>query len=365
MVKIGDQMIENNSHSFDAIRAIQAESEFFVITCQLKMIPKLFLNEERELSPEMRAQRAINPNRIPRIKNYILCNPKEYIFSSLTASVDGRIKFMPAPHLGPNGKIGRLYIDKAARFLINDGQHRKKAIEVALKDRPILGREYISIVLYADKGLKRSQQMFADLNKNALKPPKSLNILYDHRDTFSQFVIKLANRIEIFRGRVNFEKTNIGRSSNKIFTLNAILDSTKKLLSSGKIRKINETESLIVENFWDTVAHTIPEWQLLIQGKIQPDILRTTFVHSNANCLNALGIAGRVIRETHPHDWLKKLGELRGIDWSRDNPIWEGRLIQGKWMVRTTAGIELGANTIIKGCGVELSDSRMEFERKI
>ena len=364
MVKIKEQtMLRNETYGFDAIRGVQAEGEFFVVTCPLRMIPKLFLNEEYELPPEMRAQRTISKARIPELKNYILNNPKEYIFSSLTASVDGGMTFMPAPHLGPDGKMGRLYIDMTAKFLINDGQHRRRAIEEALKDRPRIGYESISIVFFADKGLKRSQQMFADLNKNALKPSKSLNILYDHRDNFSQFVVKLVNNIEVFRNRVDLEKTSIGNRNTKVFTLNGIMDSTKKLLGKGKTRKITEQDTLIAKDFWEAVTKNIPEWQLLIQGKIQPKMLRATFVHSNTNCLNALGIAGRVMRETYPDSWLKKLRALRNIDWSRSSTLWEGRLLQGGWMVRTTAGIELGANMILKECGIKLSSSRMEFER--
>ena len=358
-------MLGDDTYGFDAIRGVQAEGEFFVVTCPLRIIPKLFHNEEYELSPEMRAQRTVSKARIPELKSYILNNPREYIFSSLTASVDGKMAFMPAPHLGPDGKMGRLYIDMAARFLINDGQHRKRAIEEALKDRPRIGYESISIVFFEDKGLKRSQQMFADLNKNALKPSKSLNILYDHRDSFSQFIVRLVNSLDVFRNRVDLEKTSIGNRNTKVFTLNGILEATKKLLGKGKIKKITEQETLVAKDFWETVTKSIPEWQLLVQGRIQPKILRATFVHSNTNCLNSLGIAGRVMRERYPDTWLRKLKALRNIDWSRDNPLWEGRLLQGGWMVRTTAGIELGANAILMECGIKPSASRMEFEKNI
>jgi DNA sulfur modification protein DndB len=47
-----------------------------------------------------------------------------------------------------------------ARFIINDGQHRRAAIEEALKERPELGDETISVVFLVDEGLTRSQQMF-------------------------------------------------------------------------------------------------------------------------------------------------------------------------------------------------------------
>lgn len=354
----------NSNYGFDAIRGVQAGDEFFVVMCPLKTIPRLFMNEQFELPLEVRAQRTVNKSRIPVLKDYILSNPREYVFSSLTASVDGQMEFVPAPHLGPDGTMGRLYISMDARMLVNDGQHRKRAIEEALKEKQSLGYESISVVLFKDRGLKRSQQMFADLNKNAVKPSKSLNILYDHRDKFSQFIVKMVNSIEVFRGRVDFEKTSISNRSFKVFTLNGILDSTKKLLDMGRTKRISREEAIVVVNFWETVTKSIPEWQMLIGGRIHPKTLRMEYVHSNTNCLNALGIAGKVMRETYPDDWLKRLQSLRDINWSRNNPLWEGRLLQGGWMIRTTAGIELGANAILRGCGVPLTEDRMRFERE-
>ena len=347
---------------FDAIRGIQAETEFFVITCPLRAIPKLFTDESAALSPEIRAQRILNKARIPVLKNYILNNPKEYIFSSLAASVDGEMKFVPAPHLGPDGTVGKLYISLDARILVNDGQHRKRAIEEAIKEKQSLGYESISIVLLSDKGLERSQQMFADLNKNALKPSKSLSILYDRRDSFSQFVVKLSGGIDAFRGRVDFERTSIGNRNSKVFTLNGIHDATKKFLGIGRARRLTEEEMVRATLFWEAVTNSIPEWQYLIKGRIHPKTLRDEFVHSNTNCLNSLGIVGRVMWQTYPNEWQKRLRGLRKIDWHRDNKLWDGRLLQGGWMVRTTSGIELGANAILRECGVPLSQERMVFE---
>ena len=64
------------------------------------------------------------------------------------------------------------------------GQHRRAAIEEAIKEKPELADETIAIVFFKDKGLKKSQQMFADLNRYAVKPSKSLGVLYDHKDLY-------------------------------------------------------------------------------------------------------------------------------------------------------------------------------------
>jgi len=302
--------------------------------------------------------------RIPALKNYILNNPDDYIFSSLTASVDGTMKFTPAASLGEDGKLGRLYISMESRLLINDGQHRRKAIEEALKERPDLGHEMISVVFFQDKGLKRSQQMFSDLNKNAVKPTKSLNILYDHRDSFSKFIVELANLVEIFQGRVELEKTTISNRSTKAFTLNGLADATMHLIGKRKNKKLSKEDEIFIKEFWNEVSKNIPEWQLLMEKKITSAELRKEFVHSNTNSFNALGIMGRELVKEYPEDWKEKLKTLKNIDWSRSNPEWEGRLLLGGRMLKNVLGVELAANTILKKCGITLSPDRLKHENK-
>jgi len=349
------------TYGFDAIRGIQAGREFYVAMCPLKIIPKLFIFTEFDLPPELRAQRTLRASRIPALKNYILNNPKDYIFSSLTASVDGTMKFEPAPSLGEGGKLGRLYVSMESRLLINDGQHRRQAIEEALKENPDLAHEMISVVFFEDKGLVRSQQMFSDLNKNAVKPTKSLSILYDHRDEFAKFIVAISSELEIFSGRVELEKTAISNRSIKFFTLNGIADATRKFLGI-KGRKISVDEQNKVKEFWNEMTKNIPEWQLLVQKRVTASELRKECVHSHTNLLNALGIVGNVLQNEYPSDWKQKLASLQNIDWSRSNPEWEGKLLLRGRMLKTKLGIELAANTILKKCGIPLSDERLNYE---
>ena len=363
--RTAEQSVGSETYGFDAIRGIQAKREFYVAMCPLKIIPKLFIFNDYEIPPELRAQRIMKDSRIPAIKNYILNNPEDYTFSSLTASVDGTMKFTPAASLGEDGKLGRLYINMDSRLLINDGQHRRKAIEEALKENPDLGSEMISVVFFQDAGLKRSQQMFSDLNKNAVKPTKSLNILYDHRDKFSQFIVDLVGTVDIFEGRVELEKTSISNRSTNAFTLNGIADASLRLIGLRKSRKPTEDEKKLIKEYWETVSKNIPEWQLLIQGNTSAAELRKSFVHTNTNCLNAIGIAGQIIIEQNPDSWKDVLKNLKNIDWSRESSDWEKRLILNGQMQKHSAGIDLAANVILQKCGISLSEDRQKIEDKL
>ena len=363
--RIVEQSVGSETYGFDAIRGTQAKREFYVAMCPLKIIPKLFIFNDYEIPPELRAQRIMKESRIPAIKNYILNNPDDYTFSSLTASVDGIMKFIPAASLGEDGKLGRLYINMDSRLLINDGQHRRKAIEEALKENPDLGHEMISVVFFQDAGLKRSQQMFSDLNKNAVKPTKSLNILYDHRDLFSKFIVSLAGDIDIFENRVEMEKTSISNRSTNAFTLNGLADASLRLIGLRKSRKPSEDEKKLIKDYWETVSKNIPEWQLLIQGKTTSSELRKNFVHTNTNCLNAIGIAGQIIIQEHSDTWKDVLKNLKKVDWSRESSDWEKRLILNGQMQKHAAGIDLAANVILQKCGISLSEDRQKIEDRL
>ena len=207
--------------------------------------------------------------------------------------------------------------------------------------------------------------MFSDLNKNAVKPTKSLSILYDHRDSFSKFVVEMVNDVEIFQGRVELEKTSISNRSTKAFTLNGLSDATMHLVGISKSKKLSNEEKDLIKEFWHQISKNIPEWQLLLERKITPGELRKEFVHSNTNSLNALGIVGKTLVQEHPDDWQEKLRGLKNINWSRSNPEWEGRLLLNGRMLKNVIGVELAANTILQMCGITLSEDRLKHEKKL
>src|SRR3954454_10662671 len=105
---------------FPAIRGIQAGREYYVSMCPLRLIPRIFLFDEDELKPEMRAQRILNKARVPEIARYLLRKSKNYTFSALTASIDGQVRFEPLGTDETERSVGRLRIPMSAKFVIND-----------------------------------------------------------------------------------------------------------------------------------------------------------------------------------------------------------------------------------------------------
>ena len=286
--------------------------------------------------------------------DYILDNLDSYIFSAITVSVGGHLIFFPAPGLGESARMGTLRIPIDAPILINDGQHRCAAIRKAYETRPELRGEKIPVVFFEDVGLKQSQQMFADLNKHAVKPTKSLGILYDHRDEFARFIVNMANDIEIFRGRTEMEKTNIGHRSKNLFTLNGISEATRHMLKINT-KSISSEKQKQAADYWREVAQSVPQWDLLLKDKIMPYELRQGYVHAHTNVLVALGMVGHILVYHYDNSWRQRIKNMRKIDWSRDCKMWDGKLMLHGRMLKNKTGIKAAAGEILKACGVSRS----------
>ena len=331
---------------FTANRGIQAGREFYVIMCDFATLINHFkFDTDPAIPPTLRAQRKIRDSRVPKIKSYILDNLDNYVFSAITVSVDKKIIFEPIPAKDSESTVGTIKIPSNARILVNDGQHRCAAIRDAYLENESIGIERIAVVVFEDRGLERSQQMFADLNKHAVKPTKSLGLLYDHRDTFARFIVNLVNDVDIFYDRTEMERTNISNRSTNFFTLNGIADATKHLLKL-KTKSISPENQKLVVAYWNILSKNIPEWNLLMQKKISPHDLRKEYVHAHTNILNALGLVGNILIQRP--DWKDKIKGLQKIDWKKSSPIWQDKVVMDGKMLKNRLGIKRAANEILK-----------------
>ena len=312
---------------FPAIKGYQAHREYYTSMVPLGVMRQLFQFVDEELPPEVRAQRTLNQARIPDICNYILQNPDCYVFSALTVSVDGALDFVPIDKDSPF--IGNIHISMDARFLINDGQHRQAAIAEAIKQRPELKKEHISVVFYKDEGLVRSQQMFSDLNRYAIRPTKSINILFDSRNPGPIIAKQLVDKVDVFRGLTEKEKTSLSNRSLALFTLSAICTATEELLHG--INGTEEEKTQLAIDYWTEVSKHMPEWKNVKSGEMKAAELREKYISSLSITLIALGAGGNTLIRNKPSDWKRHLGCLDHINWEKSNPDWDGLVfVNGK-----------------------------------
>jgi len=347
---------------FPAIRGLQAKREYYASMCPLRLIPKIFLFDEAELSPELRAQRTLNKGRLPEMARYILSNGGDYVFSAITASIDGRVQFEPLGDGGEASRVGLLHVPMDARFIINDGQHRRAAIEMALRENPSLGDESIAVVFFVDLGLERCQQMFADLNRYAIRPSRSLGVLYDHRDELAQLTRLVVLRSTFFRDVVEMERSTLSLRSRKLFTLSALYNGTSSLLDGLEIEDVESGAQVAVE-YWEEVAKHFPEWQLVRERKMAAGEVRRDFIHSHGIVLHALGIVGNVLLQRRRTNWKARLKALEKIDWSRANGrLWEGRAMTGGRISKAGHNVTLTTNAIKKSLRLALTPEEQRVE---
>lgn len=308
---------------FPAVKGIQANMEYYITMVPLNCIPKLFTFSDENLPPEIRSQRILNKARIPEMCNYIIKNPTSYVFSALTASVDGELLFEPLNSDSP--ALGNVTIDISSKLLINDGQHRWAAIEAALKINPDLKYEHISMVLYHDIGLKRSQQMFSDLNKYAIRPTKSLNILYDNRNDLSVLVKEVIDSIDGFSKLVDKEHTSIPNRSVALLTLSALFHGTKALLTDTSL--LYEDQKTLAIHFWSQVFDNMTEWKDVGAGKIKSSVIRKESLSPLSITIKSLGEVGNELVAIYPDNWQNRLRELQTINWSKTSPAWPNGIV--------------------------------------
>jgi DNA sulfur modification protein DndB len=316
--------------SFPAMRGTMGARQYFATVISVAEVPRLFkFNDWEQCTPELRAQRVLNKSRVPDIAKYVLDNEDGYLFSSITASYNSELKFVPSDS---NPDIGTIEMElENTEFIINDGQHRCAAIAMALKENPALGKDRISVLLFATENLDRLQQMFSDLNRFVHKTSKSLDILYDHRDHLSALTMDVSERVGVFKGMVDKERITVPLRSPKLFTLATLYDANDELVgdkieergSQDYTRKLN----LAVE-YWTETSKVIPEWRRAKDGEVKPAELRQEKINTHAVVMRALGGAGRALIESSPQNWKQKLSALRNVDWrksvgSKVNPLWD------------------------------------------
>ena len=353
-----------NVHKFAAIKGSQSGDDYFTVICEMALIPKLFLFNESTIPTELRAQRHINKGRIPEMARYIVENPKNYIFSALTASIDGDIKFKPLKIDNKESEVGELEISGDAKLMINDGQHRRAAIEKALTENPDLRKDSIAVVFFKDKGLKKSQQMFADLNRHAIRPSNSIARLYDHRDPVAEIIRRAVYETEVFKGVVEMERSNISERSSKLFPFSGIYSASKHLIEKSDWKRI-EKEVKLVSSFWETVGEQMDQWRGVRLGNLSASEVRRDYINTHVIILQALGISGNELIKKYPTNWKGKLKKLKKINWLKNNTIWVNRVLVNGRVVKNNNSILLASNIIKKALDISLSSKEKALESQL
>ena len=226
-----------------------------------------------------------------------------------------------------------------------------------------LADETIAVVFFLDLGLQRCQQMFADLNRYAVRPSRSIGVLYDHRDEAADLTRLIVMRSPVFRDVVEMERSTLSVRSRKLFTLSAIYSATNALVAGFDSTQTFEAKRVLAGSFWDEVAKQFPEWHLVRERKITAGEIRQEYIHSHGIVLQALGKAGNVLLRNPEDHWKASLKALKKVDWSRANSkLWEGRAMVGGRVQKAEQNVTLTTNQIKRFMKIRLTPEEERVE---
>jgi len=211
----------------------------------------------------------------------------------------------------------------------------------ALEENMSLENETISVVFYEDQGLARSQQMFTDLNKHALKTSNSLAELYDSRDSLAVATRNVISENPFLDEYVDKEKDILGKYSSSLFTLNTFYTANKFII--GKNNALACEDFLL--RFWMLVSEHMVQWRELQDGTRTKVDLRENYIATQNIVIQAFGRVGNYLylNQAGMEEHLKK---IETIDWCRKSKQWymravgkRGRIIANKRAAMLIANI--------------------------
>lgn len=219
-----------------------------------------------------------------------------------------------------------------------------------------------SVVFFEDKGLTRSQQIFTDLNKHAVKTSNSISELYDSRDDLAVVTRKVVSSVKFINTFTDKEKDNLGKFSSNLFALNMFYKANKKIIQRMNVDA--GCEKFLIE-FWTCVSENIVQWNELLNKEISKVDLRENYIITQAVVIQALGRVGNYFFMHQKSDMHAILKRLQNIDWKRTSPQWHLRTIRANGrMISSETAVVLTANVIKKSLGIELDEDEKMKEQK-
>jgi DNA sulfur modification protein DndB len=215
--------------------------------------------------------------------------------------------------------------------------------------------------MFLDVGLERCQQMFADLNRHAIRPATSLGVLYDHRDENARITKTTVLRIPLFKELTETERSTLSARSRKLFTLSALHVANRSLLGSAATDATDRVS--LATTFWEQVSNQFPEWRQVQEGRVAAADVRRDMLHPHGITLQALGRVGGTLLRDYGESWPKLVKRLGRMDWRRSNGrLWEGRALVGGRVSKSSNNVTLTTNLVKRHLDVPLTVDEQRVE---
>lgn len=172
-------------------------------------------------------------------------------------------------------KFGYAVIPANIELYVTDGQHRLKAIEKAIPERPELRDDSVTVLVVQEDDIDQIHQDFADCAKNKPIPP-ALLAAFDVTNVLSRLTRSISKELVIFEGRIDKISKTVAKDPSYIFTMSQLRvgmaeflvgSSRKQVIESRSNQQKSEFKTLLekAKTFYTQFAQINEAWQSLLQ----------------------------------------------------------------------------------------------------
>jgi DNA sulfur modification protein DndB len=253
-------------------------------------------------------QRAIQDRVAKEMVPYLLNESQRFYGALVVAVYGGDPEFSPVSvadghHLiddkdkSSSYGFGLLRFDGSQTYYALDGQHRLKSIQEAIRQKPELAMEEITVIILKHEttkdGLERTRRLFSTLNRRAKPTSAGMNIAIDEDDSIAIITRRLVKENKIFEKLVASKLGSKQISPNKsddpfITTLSGLYEVNEVLLSAydgglevdSKFKQFRPNNDDLdsyytyLERIWTKILSECPGFDAVLAGKKKPGDIR-------------------------------------------------------------------------------------------
>lgn len=243
-------------------------------------------------------------------------------------------------------QFGYAVLPSNVELYVTDGQHRIKAIEKAVKEKPELLEDSATVLVVQEDDIDQIHQDFADCAKNKPIPP-ALLATFDVSDALSKISRELAKNFVLFSGRIDKISKTLNKDPDYLFTMNQLRmgmaeflfgSSQKTVIESHKNQTKEQLKFFLeqAEYFYLEFAQHNDGWNLLLTPKNQQTStldfykLRKDRIDFNSVGLQLISRVGHLIFfENNFDEEQRKLltKTLASLGYKRTVSLWENNLL--------------------------------------
>jgi DGQHR domain-containing protein len=356
---------------------IQGDHRYFTGALRWGQLERMLVFPEQlgEIDDDQRMQRGLAKRRLGDLVDY-LAEADDHFFSAITLIMLPRDLNLPAIEFDEEGgewdfkfepddkkfpghhRPGTLYLEDGIRLFPADGQHRSRAALMAIQQgNKAISKEEVPVVLVPYRDPDQVRQLFSDMNLNAKPVSKTTGYDFETRNPIALIAKAVAERVELFRGRVNRHSNSLGATSAQVITLNTLVQGSTSVIkglaltslpappvTNGSRQQAKAAEDTVVKEFIaetdgaDLTEQVVGAWESIIEpfsdywegvmngeegaaGKLREHYL---FPHG----LGWLGLTEAVsqLMVKYGDEWPDKYASsVTSLRWGRSDKPWVGR----------------------------------------